>query len=580
MYGSSSSSERAQQQRGRGSTDDGDGVGVVLPPQFGPLQPQEESDAAGYGSGFSRDLVSEELHHRAVLVALTALFGLVSGVFVLVAGGPEGSVAWVTVATLAAAGMFLVIRKFEMAMVLFMAVAWIAIGTPSLAKGGSGVGKNIMLSQVGLVALLTVWLMRLLASQRFRLYRMPLNLPILIFLAVCVWSTINGILLPDARAMAFSTEKQYLQVNILELAIRFLALGAVLMIGNTLSGRMLRAAACMIAVPGILTFSGLLPFIPASQYLAFPQIIAMSVLASMAVTAPSWPRWARFGAGVIAAAIFGVYFLRGTVWLSGWMGALVSLAVMLFLVRRRVFWMGVAALAVGVLLNWGYFYQQIWVENFETVSSDRFKMLYAAVLYAANFPLGIGLGNYRTYNAYYGRPDVWNTTAYSSAHGTYAQALSETGWPGLLALLFLLGSAIYLLWRTYHRLEPGWQKSYVLAALGSFVGISFASLAGDYMFPAYHNGGMGSFGACVYLFLMLGVVVAIARENGIAWYGEESAPEPVREEGAVPDAPAVIGPVYNRPVRVFSATPDAAALPSGPRPIFASDQEERQSDGR
>lgn len=573
MYGSSR--ERGQQQQ-RAWGDDGDGVGVVLPPQFAPAQ-QGGSDAQ-YGNGFSHDPVSEEMQHRAVLAVLTALFGLISGVFVLLAGGQEGSLAWVTVATLAAAGLFLVFRKFELSMVLFMAVAWIAIGTPSLARGGSGVGKNIMLSQAGLVALLTVWLMRLLASQRFRLYRMPLNLPILIFLAVCVWSTINGILLPDARAMAFSPEKQFLQVNILELAIRFLALGAVLMIGNTLSGKMLRAAACMVALPGILTFTGLLPFIPASLYLAFPQIIAMSILAALVLTNQG-PLWGRIGAGVVAVSIFGVYFLRGTVWLSGWMGALVSLAVMLFLVRRRVFWMGVAALMVGVLLNWGYFYQQIWVENFETVSSDRFKMLYAAFLYAANFPLGIGLGNYRTYNSYYGRPDVWNTTGYSSAHGTYAQALSETGWPGLIALLFLLGSAVYLLWRTYHRLEPGWQKSYVLATLGSFIGICFASFAGDYLFPAYHNGGMGSFGACVYLFLMLGVVVAIARENGLTWYGEERVPEPVSEEKDAA-APLVIAPVYNRPVKVFPAAPEAAALPPGPRPIFASQQQEQQPDGR
>jgi hypothetical protein len=112
---------------------------------------------------------------------------------------------------------------------------------------------------------------------------------------------------------------------------------------------------------------------------------------------------------------------------------------------------------------------------------------------------------------------VWNTTQFSSAHGTYAQTLSETGWPGLITLLLFMAVTIRMLFGYWRVLPPGVTKTYLLGALGATCGIFVAAFNGDYIFPAYHNGGLGSFGATVYTFLLIGVAMAIAKEQSIVW---------------------------------------------------------------
>lgn len=493
-----------------------------------------------------RDVVSRELQRRTALVAVTVLSGLAIGLFGLMStgAGAKGG-AWLLLSTLVFAGLVLLYRKFEIGIVVFLGVCWMAIGTPTLAQGGGPSAQRLLVSQMGLLLLLGVWLTRLLLRQRIELYKTPLNAPIFLYLAICCWSTLNGMMFRDPRIDVAGVQ-QYAQVNILEVLIRFLALGGLLMIGNTLKGRELRWAALMIAFPGVVTFANLLPGIPTSLFLVFPQAIAMAMLSAFVLTGQG-KLWMRVAAVPFIFSMLSFYAVMGAEWMSGWITALGALAVITFFAQQRLFWAGCAAGAVGVLLNWGYFYKEVYIDNFTTVSLDRFDMLRGSFLYAANFPLGIGLGNFRAYNRYYGRSDVWDTTTYSSAHGTYTQALSETGWLGLLTLLLLIAAATRMLYRYYQVLPKGWAKTYMLGALGSFLGIVVASFAGDYMFPAYHNGGMGSFGACVYVFLMIGVAIAIAREHGIAWnHTKEQAAEAATEQAAA--RAHSVAPIFNRPL--------------------------------
>ncbi len=488
---------------------------------------------AAAGTGVSADVV----RRRAAAITLAVLSGLALGVFgLMVTGSGAGDIRWLALCIIVIAGLMLLYKNFELGIVLYICVGWMAISTPTVATGGSGGGQQLPLSQLALFALLCVWLTRRIMRQEFTLYHTPVNVPIALYLAICVWSTINGLLLRDHHVVA-NSYTQYVHVNIIDLGIRFLALGGMVMIGNALRGPQLYWASLAILLPGVATFTGLLPFVPAGKWLAFPQIIALAVLAAFVLTKQG-AFWARIGAAVLAGGILFAYAVRYTEWISGWLGALAALAVMLFVAQRRLFWIGCALFVIAVLANWGYVYDKVYVANVESGSGQRFDMLRASFLYASHFPLGIGLGNYRAYNAYYGRWDVWGTSRFSSAHGTYAQALSETGWLGLLVLLFLLAAGTRMLYRYYKMFPEGYAKAYALGALGAFVGVYAASFAGDYLFPAYHNGGMGTFGACVYVFLVTGVVIAMARERGLVW-GESG--QGVAEREKITPAP-----VYNR----------------------------------
>ena len=491
---------------------------------------------------YNPDYVSQDLRRKTSLVLVTVLGGVGVGLLSLLLGGPTGTGEWLGLLLVGFVVLLVLTRHFEAGIVGFLGVCWVAIGTPTLAQGGSGGGgQRLLISQAGLLVLLLLWAGRqFLRGKDATYYKTPLNAPIFWYLVICVWSTVNSLVFPNAQVMAGPT-KQFVQVNVLEVLIRVLALGGLVMLGNTLSGKWLKAACVSALLPGIITFSGLVPFVPASHFLAFPQILTMAVLFSVVLT--GWGnKTVRVVCGAFASGIFGLYFLKGTEWVSGWLGAFIALSVITYVVRRKVFWVTLAVIGVLVLFNAPYFYNKVYKSNFYgsgptrdkarigqmgTFQNDRTRMLAASVRYADTFPLGIGLGNYRAYNQYFGRVDVWNTTVFTSAHGTYSQALSETGWLGLLTLLGLVFASGRLLKRLYFALNAGWQKTFVLGTWGGAVGIFCAAFLGDYLFPTYHNGGMGSFGACVYVWIFIGLCMAISRENKIDWAHKAHPRRPV-----------------------------------------------------
>jgi hypothetical protein len=88
--------------------------------------------------------------------------------------------------------------------------------------------------------------------------------------------------------------------------------------------------------------------------------------------------------------------------------------------------------------------------------------------------------------------------------------------PGtVLFLAILVGGFLWLL-RSYHDLPKGPSKTFLLAVMGQMAGIAAAASIGDYIIPSYHNGGLGTFSATVYSWLIWGLAIAhmrIAREQ-------------------------------------------------------------------
>lgn len=535
---------------------------------------REQTRERGFSSAPDRNTLHEDdvsaraeqrLKVGAVVLGASVLLGLIGVGFLK----GQNSAGWSIAASLAIAAIALLYKKFEAGIALFISVCWIAVKTPEVVTGGSGMSQGIPVSQAGLLLLLFVWVTKMIVLRRPAqpgiskavIYPTPLNVPILLFLTICCWSTLNSLLLPDPAVkrqlggIIQDVASHYTQINIVEIVFRVLALGGLLMIGNTLRGRELRWASLAILAPGVITYTGVLSFLPTSIFMAFPQILSIALLAGLFVAKRgSLP--VRLVAAGIALTMLCSFVFKGTAWASGWMGALTALAVILWVGNRRLFFAGLAVFVVIVASNYSYFHKVAFTDNVTGSDADRFSMLTGGMRYAAKFPLGIGLGNYRTYNSYYGRKDVWNTTTYTSAHGTYSQTLSELGWPGLISFVLLLGAGTRMLYGVYKRLPPSFEKGYALGALGGFVGIYVASFAGDYMFPAYYNGGMSSFGACVFTFLMIGVVMAMARERGIVWSDKTAAiqpqfepPTPTPAQPAPPSPSQRPQPVFNRPLR-------------------------------
>lgn len=494
------------------------------------------------------DLISRigEQRLRWLLAILTLGSGLGIGAILASGAGVQGLI-WLALAVVGIVGIVALTTYLEAGLTLFLAVGWFLFKTPGLAQGQGGGGEQgLALSQAGLLVLLTAWfLRRLLKREKQRLYN-PLQGPIFAYLFLCVWSTAHSLLFPDAgiaQGVIFPTP---VQVNVMEVVLRLLALGSVFLVASTVTQRGKARAAAAFLVAGVALFlvslTGLARFLPGQGYGVFPQMLSAGALAALALSGVG-KRWARAGALGLALLIFGWAFLKHAEWVSGWLAGGVALAIVCFSLQRRLFWAALGILAVVVIVRMDYFYDRFYVRNFYqgnqmrwgsarlqrwayvndrekrgeseigALMNDRSRMLYAGVLYAEAFPLGIGLGNYKNANLYYGSEEVWNTTMFTSAHGTYAQTLSELGWLGLLTLFWLQIATLRMLYRYWKAHPPGWERAWILATYAGVWGVFVSAFLGDYLFPAYHNGGMSSFGGTIYTWLMVGFAIALARRQ-------------------------------------------------------------------
>jgi hypothetical protein len=542
-----------------------------------------ENDSIGAPDTISRGLIAKLI---GVLIAVALGLALGFGGAIAADAG-KNALTWFTLSVGGLIGMLFLTRHREIALIAFFSVAWLTFGA-TVAQGQSGGGaQTLKISQAGLIVLIAAWVLRRLVRHREEpFFKSPVNVPILIYLLLCVWSTVNSLIFPDAFVLR-AGNKTPLEVNLVEVVLRVLALVGMLMVTHSVPKTHLKIAGLALLVPGfcLLVTTEVPKFsrvVPGSGYGVFPQVLAMAVLAAL-VLSNVGRLWQKIVMAIVAIAIFGVAFFRHSEWVSGWFAcglALLIIAITLQktnLLVRKLFFGSVAAICLVVFVRFDYFYDKIYkmnfysggymswgtatigrterdirsVEDFElareerksqvgALDNDRVRMLHAATLYAERFPLGIGLGNYKAYNKYYGSPKRWNTTTFTSAHGTYAQTLSETGWLGLIALVWIQISVLVSLWKFHQKMENDWRKAFVLGAFAGVSGMFAATFLGDYILPAYHNGGMSSFSGTIYTWLYAGLAFAVIKSTGLTW--NDVSPSRVKTKYVAP------APIWNRPI--------------------------------
>jgi len=482
--------------------------------------------------GNSRDPLANRIWTSWFTVVIAVLAGLAIGVTGLVASSAgTRALSWLGIASLAVSAIWISVVRPQWPTVLLLVVGWIGIGTPGLTQGGSGDVKGLYIGE-GLALLSIIGMIGPLWSLRKRL-AIPgsIWIPMAVFMVVSCWSVGHNALFPDTNVVLYSTYKQQALVNIAELALRLMAMLA-LPIGAALvrAGKrdlLLNAMLAGGVLSLLVSLSPLAGYAPA--FSVFGRAVAVG-LAVYAAASTDFSAMMRIVSGAFALSCIVVSGIVGAEWVSGLVAVTLSGMLVLYRMQRTVFWWMVAATGIFMVVRADSVVDRIYRPNFyaggqmqwgtQTLGdrdpgmfeNDRTRMLLAAVRYAEEFPLGIGPGNYRTVNQYYGRRDVWNTTQFSSAHGTIAQTLSETGWAGLVSLLAMLVAILHRLWlRT--RTDP-----MVTGIAAGCTAIALASFLGDYVFPTYHNGGLAHFGATIVFWLAAGV--GIGRDESTAQKAE------------------------------------------------------------
>jgi len=246
----------------------------------------------------------------------------------------------------------------------------------------------------------------------------------------------------------------------------------------------------------------------------------------------------RLASVLLVIGICAVVFGRHISWVSGWFGLVVSLLTVIFILNKKTFVACLLIVLICLIAFAPFFSEKVVVESKLGGDYDRFALMRGAIRYAAKFPLGVGPGNYRTYNTfYYGHE--WGTTAYTSAHGTYSQHLAEMGIPGFVFFLAIPICGGFWLLRHYRRMQTGFPRTFVLASIGQLVAISASGSIGDYIIPTYHNGGLGNFSTSVYSWLIWGLAVAFVRTDLCHQKSANSGPGPMQAPELQKSAPSL-----------------------------------------
>jgi hypothetical protein len=433
---------------------------------------------------------------RSLTVVLVG--GVAIGLFAIAAG-----LYYVVLVAAVCVVVLVVAWQFEAALVIYALVAFVPWGeTPHLAVGGSGVGKGVYVSELMLGLLLVVWFGRyLLGGLPKNRIRSGFYTPLILYLVYCVLNVVNAYIFWDPHV---SQRHQHITVNLIEFALRVLSAGALVMMATAVRSRKWLAWATLaLFVPGI--YNALNAMTGYSIPIAAPWWCLLTLLpagylwAVVLDSSRSVPR--RCLAGATVAMLVYAVFIQNIAWVSGWLGLLAAIGAVTLIRSRKAFAVTLVVVCILGVVAWPFVHKNVVEESQTGGDYDRFALMAGAVRYATTFPLGVGLGNYRTYNTYYYGPK-WGTTTYSSAHGTYSQHLSETGFAGLALFLAVLVSGFVWMLRSYREMEPGQSKTFLLAAMGQLTGIAAAASIGDYIIPAYHNGGITTFSATVYSWIV------------------------------------------------------------------------------
>jgi len=455
----------------------------------------------------------ERIEALSKSIAVLILGGIVLALIVV-----ELNLYYVAALAAGAALTLIVAWQFEAVLIIYSMVAFIPWGrTPDIAVGGSGVGKGLYVSEAMLGFLLAIWVGKyLLGSLPSDRISSGFYKPLGLYIAYSVLNVFHSYVFWDSH---INRNYQYIHVNIIELGLRILSAGALVLMATSISDRKrLSWITAFIMIPGV--FNLLNAFFRAGIPLVapwWPLITLLPLSYSLVVLLDNRMAilWRVLAAALIIIGILQIQVFEIS-WVSGWIGLAAALVTVMFIRARKMLIPVFAVVLIVVIALRPVLYQKVIVESKEGGDYDRFALMLGGWRYATTFPLGVGLGNYRSYNSfYYG--EKWNTTSYTSAHGTYWQHLAEMGIPGTLLFVAILIGGFRWLLHSYRRLPEGSSKRFLLAAMGQMAGISTSAFVGDYIIPTYHNGGITTFSTTVYSWMIWGLAVAhvrLTREKG------------------------------------------------------------------
>jgi O-antigen ligase len=409
----------------------------------------------------------------------------------------------------------------------------VLIATSAIVNFGLSTGTQspVHISLLMVMLFTGVWVLKMLLERRLRLVPTPANLPLLLFNAALLISWIAGYVFWKPTAPrpdnAFVVQAGQVAMFVLSTAAFLLTANHPLQKKDLKRWNVIIIAIGIIAVLWelfqILTtgssqrpegFNGAMtmwPFVLLWAQLLFNTKIPTRLRIVGWLSLPLWLYWA---------------LVRYINWKSGWIPALLSLTVLLWMRSRRLFLILLVVVSIFVALNWNAVISAGFTSETQSGSLLRPPIWYDVLRLASHSPiLGLGPANYM----YYWRDPTfvsysldltnwwaWYQIGYSPpSHNMYVDVIAQTGVVGFVLFIWAIIALVWLTYRARRSLPPGFLGAYVQGIFAGFLSLLFASFVfADWLIPFVYNITIRGFQHSVYSWLLLGTIIPLLKRNG------------------------------------------------------------------
>lgn len=217
-------------------------------------------------------------------------------------------------------------------------------------------------------------------------------------------------------------------------------------------------------------------------------------------------RW-RVALGVVVLGSMYSAIVVRQAWTSGWLPALVSIAVITAIVRPKV------AIAFGVVAGLAILVQPGLLTSVFLGGDNQFSLTTRTAAWGVlweiirvNPILGLGPANYHSYTPFF---DILGFSMNFSSHNNYVDIAAQTGLAGLVCFFWFVWEAARLIWRLKSKVPEGFPRAYVVGAMGALAGTLVAGMLGDWILPFVYNIGLEGFRASGLAWMFMGATVAL-----------------------------------------------------------------------
>ena len=458
-------------------------------------------------------LLTQSIHTNLPRLRQAALVGVVlaasAGLGVLVTQMPSTLdpililiVAAAPLAVLAVA-LLAAHQEWMPAAILFLA----AFSPLTLPTGtGSRLTDGFLLT-IGLTGL---WILRMITvERRFWLKPSPLNLPLLIFMGVTIWSIGWSSAFRDPLV---NSTFAFLIVQMASGTVNVMLPAAFLMVANFINDeRMLKVLVGMMLAAGVAGLAQRFHLVHFSTDIintdGMYTMWVVNLAAGLALFARRWKWHWR----ILLAGLAGIYvywgFVRNIDWLAGWLPAFAALGILLWRHSRKAL---LGAFIVAAIYGVVKFSSLQAAFAAEDTTSGLTRMAAWEVNWTItkdHLLFGTGPAGYAAYYMTY-----FPTTAMAT-HSNYLDILAQNGILGMIPCLAFFFGLAWTGWRLSVRLKGrgDFLEGLANCAFAGTVACIVAMAFGDWLFPFAYTQTIGGFDYAVYSWLFMGTTLVVER---------------------------------------------------------------------